>query len=154
MKRQTYITLVLLAALVVGVPLTASAQNRQPPEAKEKQSGQQKERDDRDDADEEDEDSEEDQAELKKEAKVTLEQAREIALNRAPGKIEEEELERENGKLVYSFDIRNAGGTLTEVQVSALDNSIVAVEEETAEQEAVEKREEEKEQRRRRQRRP
>ncbi len=56
MKRQTYITLVLLAALVVGVPLTASAQNRQPQEGKAQQSKQQKERDDRDEKDEEDED--------------------------------------------------------------------------------------------------
>ncbi len=83
-----------------------------------------------------------------------MEQARETALNRAPGKIEEEELERENGKLVYSFDIRNAGGTITEVHVSALDNTVIAVKEETAEQEAAEKRKEVKERRQRRQRRP
>ncbi|MEJ7708405.1 MAG: PepSY domain-containing protein [Pyrinomonadaceae bacterium] len=145
MKSQTSIMILLLAALVVSVPLTASAQNRQSQEGKTPQSKQQKERDDRDDAAEEAEDAEEDQATLKKEAKITLEQARETALNRAPGKIEEEELEREDGNLVYSFDIRNAGGTITEVHVSAIDNTVVAVEKETAEQEAAEKKKEEQE---------
>lgn len=151
MKRQTSITLIILAALSLSVLFTASAQNRQTQEVKAKQSGQQQERDE---ADEQDEEAEEDQAALKKEAEITLEQARETALNREPGKIEEEELEREDGKLVYSFDIRNARGTLTEIQVSALDNSIVSVEEETAEQEAAEQREEEKERQQRRSRRP
>ncbi len=93
------------------------------------------------------------QAALRREAKITLEQARETALRRAPGKIESEELEREHGKIVYSFDIRNAGGTITEVQVSALDNSIVTVEEETAAQEATERRNEEQERKRRSRRR-
>jgi uncharacterized membrane protein YkoI len=71
-----------------------------------------------------------------------MEQARQIALERAPGTIEEEELEKEHGKLVYSFDIRNAGGTITEVQVNAQDGSIAGVEEEEAKKEAEEKRKE------------
>lgn len=82
------------------------------------------------------------QAKLTKQAKITMEQAREVALKRAPGTIEEEELEKEHGKLVYSFDIRNAQGTITEVQVNAKDGSIVSVEEETAQDEADEKRKE------------
>ncbi len=84
-------------------------------------------------------DKKEAQEALKREARITLEQARAIALQREAGSVESEELEREHGKLVYSFDIRNARGTITEVQVSALDNSIVAVEEETAAQEAAER---------------
>lgn len=79
------------------------------------------------------------QAKLAKQAKITIEQAREIALKRAPGTIEEEELEKEHGKLVYSFDIRNSQGTITEVQVNAKDGSIASVEEEDAEKEAEEK---------------
>jgi uncharacterized membrane protein YkoI len=82
------------------------------------------------------------QARLAKQAKITMEQARQIALERAPGTIEEEELEKEHGKLVYSFDIRNAGGTITEVQVNAQDGSITSVEEEDAKKEAEEKRKE------------
>jgi uncharacterized membrane protein YkoI len=85
------------------------------------------------------------QARLAKQAKITMEQAREIALKRAPGNIEEGELEREHGKLVYSFDIRNDKGTITEVQVSAKTGRIVSVEQENAQQEAAEKRKEEQE---------
>ncbi|MDT4898904.1 MAG: hypothetical protein QOH25_3981 [Acidobacteriota bacterium] len=80
------------------------------------------------------------QARLAKQAKITMEQAREIALKRAPGTIEEGELEKEHGKLVYSFDIRNSQGTITEVQVNAKNGSIVSVEEENAQAEAEEKR--------------
>lgn len=86
------------------------------------------------------------QARLAKQAKITMEHAREIALKRAPGTIESSELEREHGKLVYSFDIRNDKGTITEVQVSAKSGRIVSVEEENAQQEAEEKRKEEQEQ--------
>ena len=50
------------------------------------------------------------EAKLAKQAKITKEQAQEIALKRAPGTVESGELEREHGKLVYSFDIRNAKG--------------------------------------------
>lgn len=82
------------------------------------------------------------QTKLAKQARITMEQAREIALKRAPGAIEEEELEKEHGKLVYSFDIRNEKDTLTEVQVNAKDGSIVSVEEEDAAMEAEEKRKE------------
>jgi uncharacterized membrane protein YkoI len=54
------------------------------------------------------------------EAKVSLEQAREIALKAYPGKITDEELEKEKGGsgLRYSFDIRN-GKVTQEVGVDA-----------------------------------
>ena len=74
---------------------------------------------------------------------IGMEKARKIATKKAKGKIESEELENENGKRVYSFDIRNSKGTITEVQVDAFTGKIVSVEEETAEQEAAEKRGEE-----------
>lgn len=85
----------------------------------------------------------ENEAALAKEAKIKLEAAREIALKRAPGKVESENLEREHGKLVYSFDIRT-GKEITEVQVSALNGKIVRVDKETLAQEAAEKRKEER----------
>lgn len=55
-----------------------------------------------------------------KEAKITLTQARQIALKAFPGKITDEELEREKGGsgLRYSFDIRS-GRTTQEVGVDA-----------------------------------
>jgi uncharacterized membrane protein YkoI len=85
------------------------------------------------------------EAKLAKQAKITKEQAQEIALKRAPGAVESGELEREHGKLVYSFDIRNAKGTIDEVQVSAITGKVVRVEHENKKQEADEKRKERKE---------
>jgi uncharacterized membrane protein YkoI len=82
------------------------------------------------------------QQRLQREAKITKEQAQETALKRAPGNVESGELEREHGKLVYSFDIRNAKGTITEVQVSAITGKVVRVEHENKKQEADEKRKE------------
>ncbi len=80
------------------------------------------------------------QEKLQRAAKISIEQARETALKRAPGTVEEGELEREHGKLVYSFDIRNAKGTITEVQVSAISGKVVRIEHESKAQEAAEKR--------------
>ena len=82
---------------------------------------------------------------LAKQAKITMAEAREIAHKKAAGRIEGAELEREHGKLVYSFDIRNAKGTITEVQVDAKDGSIVSVEEENKAAEQKEKRAEKRE---------
>jgi len=80
-------------------------------------------------------------AALKKDAKISVEDARATALKKVPGEIQEEELEKENGKLVYSFDIRATGQKdITEVQVSAIDGSIVSVEKENAASEAKEKK--------------
>jgi hypothetical protein len=84
------------------------------------------------------------QEKLARQAKITKEQAQAMALKRAPGTVEEGELEREHGKLVWSFDIRNAKGTIDEVQVSAITGKIVRVEHETKAQEAAEKQKDEK----------
>jgi Peptidase propeptide and YPEB domain len=83
--------------------------------------------------------------ELARKAKVTKEAAQATALERAPGTVESAELEREHGKLVYSFDIRNGRGTIDEVQVSAITGKIVRVEHENKKQEAAEKRRDAKE---------
>ena len=57
---------------------------------------------------------------LAKEAKISMSQARSIALKAYPGKITDEELERERGGsgLRYSFDIKS-GGITQEVGVDA-----------------------------------
>ncbi|MDT5155728.1 MAG: hypothetical protein QOC99_1749 [Acidobacteriota bacterium] len=86
--------------------------------------------------------SQEEQARLARDARITKEQAQETALKRAPGTVESAELEREHKRLVYSFDIRNAKGTITEVQVSAITGKIVRVEHENKKQEAAEKQKE------------
>jgi len=85
------------------------------------------------------------EAKLAKQAKITKQRAQEVALKRAPGNVESAELEKEHGKLVYSFDIRNAKGTIDEVQVSAITGKIVRVEHENKTQEAAEKRKDAKE---------
>jgi uncharacterized membrane protein YkoI len=80
-------------------------------------------------------------AALKADAKIPVEQARATAVKRVPGEIQEEELEKENGKLVYSFDIKATGQKdITEVQVDAVTGSIVSVEKEDAAHEATEKK--------------
>jgi len=84
------------------------------------------------------------QQKLARLAKVTKEVAQETALKRAPGNVESSELEKEHGKLVYSFDIRNEKGTITEVQVSAITGKVVRVEHESKQQEEAEKKKEKK----------
>jgi uncharacterized membrane protein YkoI len=120
MKR--YLTLVVIAAITMtaGASLTTAAALKPGQENNESR----------------------EQQKLQRQAKITMEQARERALQRAPGTVESGELEREHGKLVYSFDIRNSRGSITEVQVSAITGKIVRVEHENKKQEADEKRKE------------
>ncbi len=85
------------------------------------------------------------QSDLQKQAKITMAQARTLALKRAPGTIKSEELENEHGKLIYSFDIATGGSGITEVNVDAINGKIVAVQKENAAKEAAEKKQEAKE---------
>ena len=81
------------------------------------------------------------QAHLQREAKITREQATKTALARVPnGTVKETELEREKGKLIWSFDIARPGTKdITEVQVDAKTGEVVSVEQESAKAEAAEK---------------
>jgi len=81
------------------------------------------------------------QAELQAQAKVTKEQAQQTALARVPGgAVKEGELEKEKGKLIWSFDITTTDSkNITEVNVDAINGGIVSVEIETPEQQAKEK---------------
>lgn len=78
-------------------------------------------------------------AKLAKKAKITLAQAREIAMREDSGTVESGHLEKEKGKLIYSFDIRNGKGTITEVWVDAKTGKVVHKSEEDAAAEAKEK---------------
>lgn len=64
-------------------------------------------------------------AELVKQAKITMEQARAIALARVPGTITEEDLEMERGKLQYAFDIKDASGKIFDVEIDAKTGAIL-----------------------------
>lgn len=83
---------------------------------------------------------------LAKQAKIALETARATALAKVKGgTVISEELERERGKLVYSFDVTLAGKSgATEVLVDARTGKIVSVTHETAAREKREASEEAK----------
>ncbi len=78
------------------------------------------------------------QAALSKEAKITMEQAQKIALAKEAGTIQEKEIEREKGRLIYSFDIKMADG-IHEVNVDAVTGEVVEDTVESAAAEAKEK---------------
>jgi uncharacterized membrane protein YkoI len=74
------------------------------------------------------------EAELLKQARVTKHQAKRIALARVKhGTIKSADLEKENGVLIWSFDVVQPGKkNLTEVWVDATTGKIISVDVETA----------------------
>ena len=85
------------------------------------------------------------QAALSKEAKITMEEAQKTALAKEPGKIKSKELEREKGRLIYSFDIKTADG-IHEVNIDAMTGEVVEDTVESAAAEAKEKAADKKQQ--------
>lgn len=83
------------------------------------------------------------QAKLDSEAKITMAEAQKIALAKEPGKLKSKELEKENGKLIYSFDIKTKSG-VHEVNVDAVSGEIVEDKVESAADEAKEKQQDKK----------
>ena len=77
---------------------------------------------------------------LKAEAKVTEKAARATALAQVPGgKVSKHELERENGKLLYSYDIATKGKTgIDEVQIDAVTGTVLSNKHETPAMEKAE----------------
>jgi len=85
--------------------------------------------------------SEAKQEKLMAQARVTKDDAQKIALDRVPnGTIKEGELEKEHGKLQWSFDIATADTKdITEVNVDAITGAIISVDKESPESEKKEK---------------
>lgn len=81
-------------------------------------------------------------AKLELNAKITRAEAEKIALSKAPGgTIKESDIEKEKGRLIWSFDIATPGTQdITEVQVDANTGEVVAVEKETPKDQAKEKK--------------
>lgn len=79
-------------------------------------------------------------------AKITGDSALKLARLRVPNStMKSAELEKEHGKLVFSFDLAVAGKPgIEEVQVDAVSGAIVAVEHESPEEEAKEAKAEHK----------
>jgi uncharacterized membrane protein YkoI len=85
-------------------------------------------------------------ANLVKEAKITEDVAAATALKAVPsGKIDKMELEKEDGKLLYSYDIKVAGKTgVEEVHVDAMTGALLSNEHESPADEKAEKAKEAK----------
>ncbi len=85
----------------------------------------------------------ENEAKLEAQAKVTRAQAEKIALEKVPnGTVKEGGIEKEHGKVIWSFDITTPGtADITEVAVDAMTGQVVSVDKETPEKEKKEKEE-------------
>ncbi len=77
---------------------------------------------------------------LESQAKITKPQATRTALSEVKGgKVQGAELEREHGRLIWSFDIaREGAGGVTEVNVDAISGRIVSKKKESAAAESKE----------------
>jgi uncharacterized membrane protein YkoI len=62
--------------------------------------------------------------------KVSIVEARAIALRAVPGKIRKEELETEKGRQIYSFDINSGAKVDKEVNIDANTGAVVSVDDE------------------------
>ena len=82
------------------------------------------------------------QADLQKEAKMTMTDARAMALRTVPNAtIKDGEIEREGGKLIYSFDMKVAGKSgIDEVNIDAMTGKLVSHQHETPKDERAEAR--------------
>lgn len=83
----------------------------------------------------------ESQTALMAQAQVSKETARQTALAKAPGgTVKAAELEKENGKLQWSFELNTPGTSdITEVNVDAITGDVISVDKESAAAEAKEK---------------
>ncbi len=79
-------------------------------------------------------------ANLAGKAKISESAARATAMTKVPGAtVQAAELENENGKLIYSYDMKVAGKSgIDEVNVNAMDGSVVAVSHESPASQAKE----------------
>jgi Peptidase propeptide and YPEB domain len=91
----------------------------------------------------------EDKPGLLAQARVSPDSARQLARARVPGaSIADEGIEMENGKLVYSFDMKTRGRRgIDEVLIDALTGAVISMDHENAAQEAAERAQDERERR-------
>ena len=74
---------------------------------------------------------------------ITMEQARQTALTKEKGIIKSSELEKEHGRLIYSFDVQTTEG-VHEVNVDAMSGKVVEDSKESPADEAKEARQDKK----------
>lgn len=85
-------------------------------------------------------------AKLEAQAKISKAEAQKFALEKVPGgTIKEGDIEKEKGKLLWSFDITTPDSKdITEVQVDALTGAVLDVSKETVAEQEKEKKEDAK----------
>ena len=72
------------------------------------------------------------EAQILREVKITMAQARQTALARIPGNIESGKLEREKGKLWFEFEIHKTGsGAEAEIHIDAVTGEVGEIKEES-----------------------
>jgi len=119
MKIKALLAMLFSVMLVCGLATISNTQTN--PDQNQKSTDKQKDDDGED---------EEISLEERKRVKISAEQARKTALERIPGTIVEEEVEKENGRIVYSIEIRDKDKKVFDVEVDAENGAIVNVEEE------------------------
>lgn len=117
MKRINAMIWLLVFTLGMGLavlvlPQSANGQTDKCPKAVERED---------DDKDDDENLSPEDKAK----AKITLEEARVIALKRVSGTVVEEELEKEKNRLQYAFDICDGNGKIWDVEIDAVTGDVL-----------------------------
>ena len=75
--------------------------------------------------DEDDDDGDDVSTDEAKSVAITLEAARAIALARVNGKVIDEELEKEHGRLQYAFDIKDENGQVWDVEIHAMTGEVL-----------------------------
>lgn len=128
MKKNKTFAAILALGLIFGIGLFGAAQNANA-QQNDKQKTEKKKDDDEKDEKKEEGKERKNQDKLIREATVTKEQARATALQRIPGEVQEEEIEKENGKLVWAFDIKDSNGKIFDVKVDAKTGAIVSADE-------------------------
>lgn len=125
MKIKTLLTVLFSLMLIGGLTTISNAQtapvNPEKPVVQEKDDGE----------------DEEVSPEERKRVKISAEQARRTALGKIGGTIVEEELEKENGRIVYSIEIRDKDKKVFDVEIDAETGEIVNVEEEDEDDEGA-----------------
>jgi uncharacterized membrane protein YkoI len=110
----------LLFAIVIGLafvlgPQTVSAQDKPTTEKKEKAAK----------CDDDDDDDEEITEADRAAVKISIKDAKLIALGRVPGKVMDAEFEKEHGRLQYAFDILGQDGKTYDVEIDAVTGEVL-----------------------------
>jgi uncharacterized membrane protein YkoI len=113
-------TIFLLFAIVFGLafvlgPQKVSAQDKPAAEKKEKAAK----------CDDDDDDDEEITEADRATVKISIKDAKIIAIGRVPGKIMDAEFEKEHGRLQYAFDILGEDGKTYDVEIDALTGEVL-----------------------------